>query len=1262
MGDIAQFGIEIPPVKGGKEAEESFHKISKAAEGTDKAVAGSSKAFSQYSLGVLSAMRSLSPFGGEVERMALGLERAAARMQRMSAVTADMTTAQNAAIRAVQAGIATDTSRASILQGVTRAEQALTAATAEKVAALRAATVAGNAAAAATRLQSQVEQNFGSLAMSGAQRNALLKKTTDEATAARRAYIAGVASSSAATQAEKAAVEDLNKARQAEQATMRLATGGLSGLIAVAGAVIVVLSLLVAAIYAVRKAWGFMMDGIKEAARLQATTTTFKLLVGNAGLAANALKQLKEVADKTGGIFDDEEIIKGATVLEAAGVHVKNVGTYMLGLSVLADRAGVSVEQMSQAWVQAIKGRVTSSTIEGNTIMRQLGETTGKTGKELREAMQKGAIGSRQFTAALIEAAKHTDELATRQGDFATQQKILVNTWNDVKKAFAEPIFIALTPLLREMGALMRQLVPIASLVGTAVSAGLVTAIVSIKEVVDGLSAAFKELGRLAGGFEKIFNSVKAIVNAAAAMHIPGAGLAAGAISVGEEFGTAAAKTIEDNAKLKDGASGLMSTFQDLDDIMDKTRDTTNDFSGDLKVLIDYWKDYTEAQAFSTDATSRNWHVQEALQKAIKGLGDPIKDVERLLPGLSPDQAALARWMALEEQIDRTIKNSEMRMKAGMASIGEIVDTGLTKMSRSWGTWQEQVSNSIGDIGNALASGISSGLTDILMGTKSVKEGFRDMALGIIRDIENIILKMLVQLAIQQLIAAAGGGGAGNAFAASVAMSVGGGVPGSGRGDKVHALLEPGEFVIPRDQAQRFGYDKLEGIRKMAGGGQVQRMAGGGGAGIVVIPPGFFNDQTSYGPTSPGATGADRREFTGINDISLRGGDAAIQAWAARRFGLSAGDYFMYEGVRYRYADNPNRRVGNVLDIYFGRGGGRRLGADRNPFGRGGGFRSRLPGDPLARRLGFGRGGRDSQFEFGEFSANRGGFDMGGMDRGSRPGIGGSDFVGPGQIYVGGVPQIGPGGTNEFMAPGGAIFEQVGPGQFVQVSGPNMGITDQSLPAGATPVTGGRGGDGSGGTFYPRGSVGFGIPGGIGFSTAGSKVGGGLGGTFFDRMTNRAFRAGMISRPDAITKFAQSLGHYHPLGAYRGSFRGGRYGGGEGSRFGPNRRAMSTFHAGGVVPLAAGGEVPIMAKGGEGVFTPAQMRAMAPAGTSNQNQVNITITNVNGRTDAGVDSAGTDPAKARELARLVVAVVQSQMVKERRVGGQLYVPRSQRGS
>lgn len=87
-----------------------------------------------------------------------------------------------------------------------------------------------------------------------------------------------------------------------------------------------------------------------------------------------------------------------------------------------------------------------------------------------------------------------------------------------------------------------------------------------------------------------------------------------------------------------------------------------------------------------------------------------------------------------------------------------------------------------------------------------------------------------------------------------------------------------------------------------------------------------------------------------------------------------------------------------------------------------------------------------------------------------------------------------------------------------------------------------------------------------------------------------------------------------------------------------------------------------MAKGGEGVFTPAQMRAMAPAGTSNQNQVNITITNVNGRTDAGVDSAGTDPAKARELARLVVAVVQSQMVKERRVGGQLYVPRSQRGS
>lgn len=53
----------------------------------------------------------------------------------------------------------------------------------------------------------------------------------------------------------------------------------------------------------------------------------------------------------------------------------------------------------------------------------------------------------------------------------------------------------------------------------------------------------------------------------------------------------------------------------------------------------------------------------------------------------------------------------------------------------------------------------------------------------------------------------------------------GGNVPGSGRGDKVPAMLEPGEFVIPRDSAKKFPRGYLESIRN---GKKPQGYANGG--------------------------------------------------------------------------------------------------------------------------------------------------------------------------------------------------------------------------------------------------------------------------------------------------------------------------------------------------------------------------------------------------------------------------------------------------
>ena len=79
--------------------------------------------------------------------------------------------------------------------------------------------------------------------------------------------------------------------------------------------------------------------------------------------------------------------------------------------------------------------------------------------------------------------------------------------------------------------------------------------------------------------------------------------------------------------------------------------------------------------------------------------------------------------------------------------------------------------------------------------------------------------------------------------------------------------------------------------------------------------------QTTYGPGSPNATRADLREFTGLNDQRLRSGDAGLPRDVARRYGLNVGDPFQFGGKTYTYRDQPNTRVGNVLDVYYPKGG-----------------------------------------------------------------------------------------------------------------------------------------------------------------------------------------------------------------------------------------------------------------------------------------------------------------------------------------------------
>lgn len=134
-------------------------------------------------------------------------------------------------------------------------------------------------------------------------------------------------------------------------------------------------------------------------------------------------------------------------------------------------------------------------------------------------------------------------------------------------------------------------------------------------------------------------------------------------------------------------------------------------------------------------------------------------------------------------------------------------------------------------------------LAQMLSGQLSFGDFLKNMFQQILSAFANMVAQMVVKwfegLADMKKGAGGLGGGFGGGLGGTLLGVVGGIlgfhdgglVPGTGRGDKVPALLEPGEFVLPRDvvdQARRFG---ARPMLRMQRGGMVPAVAGAGAGG-----------------------------------------------------------------------------------------------------------------------------------------------------------------------------------------------------------------------------------------------------------------------------------------------------------------------------------------------------------------------------------------------------------------------------------------------
>lgn len=196
---------------------------------------------------------------------------------------------------------------------------------------------------------------------------------------------------------------------------------------------------------------------------------------------------------------------------------------------------------------------------------------------------------------------------------------------------------------------------------------------------------------------------------------------------------------------------------------------------------------------------------------------------------------------------------------------------------------------------------LEDGLTGLIMGTKSLKEAFHDMAAAILEDLIRIMIRQLI---VKALMSAFGGGFSGGgqvtgADTGAIGMASGGFVsgPGGPREDRVPAMLSNGEYVVNAKATRKF-LPLLKGINE----GNVARLAAGG----LALPRSSMGERVSVSNDNDGG----RRGVT--QNFDLRGAVVTEQLYKdMQRMSAEAADRGGNLGVQ-RMRDLNERTFGRA--------------------------------------------------------------------------------------------------------------------------------------------------------------------------------------------------------------------------------------------------------------------------------------------------------------------------------------------------------------
>jgi hypothetical protein len=283
----------------------------------------------------------------------------------------------------------------------------------------------------------------------------------------------------------------------------------------------------------------------------------------------------------------------------------------------------------------------------------------------------------------------------------------------------------------------------------------------------------------------------------------------------------------------------------------------TDAFASDTAKINDMWEKFASIQANAGTSLERNRALMDVMLTTADKLYDPSQ-LQAYAKALQDEGIPYGDLIIKQAEVLRQQKAMDEEIKIGAAGAWDSFDRGAQKslasvdnFSKAW----ERVGQETVQI---LTNDISQGLTDILNGTKSVAQGFKDMVVSILKDLSQMALKIELEIVLINALKAIGGGGGGFSgvtYGEGSAVSTdlgpllataqtGGPITGgSGVRDDVPIMAQGGEYMMSKAAVNRIGLSNLEAMNKgMAAGGLVtsSRTFYGDFYDKNTIPPGYF--------------------------------------------------------------------------------------------------------------------------------------------------------------------------------------------------------------------------------------------------------------------------------------------------------------------------------------------------------------------------------------------------------------------------------------